>query len=382
MYWIIFLTFQFICVLLSWQLPFLKKIIFTLMIFILMFFMIDGYFNGIDWVNYYYGFITYTDVMDYLSSYEPLFGSEIFILKYLFTDFYLSIAMYYFILSVLLYFAIIKLRGLFDFNICLFVFLLIVINGIDLFNDQIRQAMAFAISIFAFLKLLKNEKTRFIIIAFLAVCFHFSAIVVLLFYPLVTKNKKSVIFFGGCAAFCIVILSLSNELFSNVISLFGAPGAVISAKIKVYFSKFEPTFGLLAIVNLLIIFRYFVATKYETEIERILWNGSFIASLLHLSFYFFPILHRLNPYFNLFYCLLSAYYLRSLIRLLTINRIVNYLSILLIIASVNISYFNDPARPENYRGYTLDYLLGYYDIDKDKIKRCNSFITDVPFCRW
>ncbi len=110
MYWIIFLTFQFICVLLSWQLPFLKKIIFTLMIFILMFFMIDGYFNGIDWVNYYYGFITYTDVMDYLSSYEPLFGSEIFILKYLFTDFYLSIAMYYFILSVLLYFAIIKLR--------------------------------------------------------------------------------------------------------------------------------------------------------------------------------------------------------------------------------------------------------------------------------
>lgn len=88
-----------------------KKKSFYLNDFYIDVFMIDGYFNGIDWVNYYYGFITYTDVMDYLSSYEPLFGSEIFILKYLFTDFYLSIAMYYFILSVLLYFAIIKLRG-------------------------------------------------------------------------------------------------------------------------------------------------------------------------------------------------------------------------------------------------------------------------------
>lgn len=382
MYWIIFLTLQLICVLLSWQFPPIKKIIFKLMIFTFMLFMVDGYFNGIDWVNYYYGFITYTDLVEYFSSYEPLFGFEVYILKYLFTDFYLSVAMYYLILSVLLYFAIIKLRGLFDFNICLFLFLLIIINGIDLFNDQLRQAMAFVMAMFAFIQLLKNEKTRFIILSCLAICFHFSAAVVLLFYPLVKKNKISVIFFGSCSAFCIVILSLSNELFSNIISLLGTPGAVISTKIKVYFSQFEPTFGLLAIINLLIIFRYIIVKKHETEIERILWNGSFIASLLHLSFYFFPILHRLNPYFNLFYCLLCAYYLRNLTRVLTINRIVNYISILLIITSVNISYFNDPARPENYRGYILDYWLGYYEIDNDKIKRCDSFNTDVPFCRW
>ncbi|QPO55242.1 EpsG family protein [Enterobacter hormaechei] len=88
------------------------------------------------------------------------------------------------------YFAIIKLRGLFDFNICLFLFLLIIINGIDLFNDQLRQAMAFVMAMFAFIQLLKNEKTRFIILSCLAICFHFSAAVVLLFYPLVKKKIK------------------------------------------------------------------------------------------------------------------------------------------------------------------------------------------------
>ena len=51
MYWIIFLTLQLICVLLSWQFPPIKKIIFKLMIFTFMLFMVDGYFNGIDWVK-------------------------------------------------------------------------------------------------------------------------------------------------------------------------------------------------------------------------------------------------------------------------------------------------------------------------------------------
>lgn len=381
MYWIPLMVLQVCCVFFSWAIPSLRKIVFVFMTISMYVFLVDGYFNGIDWVNYYSGFNDYNNISEFLTGYEPLFGFLVFILKKITDDFYFSIIIYYSIILVVLCYFLSNLSNILKGNSTVLLFLLLFVNGIDLFNDQIRQLMAVAFSVGALFHLLQENRKTFYFLTFLAILSHFSAVVILC-YPLILKRKRVVVLMGTIGATCIILATLCHTVILNVLPLLGGAGSIVSNKLSFYFSKFELKFGFMAAINILVISRYVLIRTYKSETERVLWNGCFLASLFHLSFYFFPILQRLNPYFNIFYCLLTSFYLYGLSKILTINRIVIYISVLLTVFSVTTGYFSDPARPTVYKSYFLDYVSGKYDINIDKIRRCNEFLSDIPFCRW
>ncbi|MDX6019722.1 EpsG family protein [Scandinavium sp. V105_16] len=381
MYWVIFLSVCFSISIYSMLIPSLNKVLAIVLTILCFLFFVDGYFNGIDWVNYYSGFNDNKDILSFLSSFEPLFAITFYSLKYLTEDYYYSVILIYAIGLVALYRNSKDFAQKYDVNLALLITLLIFVNGIDLFNDQLRQFLAFVCSLSALRYVLLSRK-KFYILSVLAVCFHYSAIVIFILYPFVKRKKIQVFWVGVFAALLVIFFTVSQEALFPLLSYLGHPGEVIGAKLAAYFSKFELKFGLLVIFDLLIIFRYILRVPTGSEFERIMWNGSFLAAILHISFYFMPIFQRFNPYFNVFYCLLFSHYFSSFFKRINRDGIFISLQIVVLLLSVNIGYFNDPARPAIYSSYFVDYVSGRYNLDKDKVKRCNEFVTDIPFCRW
>ncbi|TBL92982.1 EpsG family protein [Hafnia alvei] len=382
MYWLFLGTVTFTLAALSVLKPSISNRLSLISIFVISGCFIDGYFNGIDWVNYFSGYEKNTTIIDFIKSYELLFASSLYVLKEIIGDFYYSIIILYIISFILLYRYSRKLSDYFCSNNTVFLFLFIFLNGIDLVNDQIRQFIAVIFSINAFYYMLNSKKRNFLVFSITAFLFHYSAIMIILVYPLIRLSKIKVIIIGMMAAFSIIFLTLYPDMTVNLLSSLGNPGEIVSSKMSAYFEKFSFHFGALIIIDILIIFSYFFRKQYHNVHERYLWSGCFLAACLHMSFYFLPIFQRFNPYLYLFYCILFSYYFSHIKRYVSLYGLIIFFAVLAILVSVNIGYFTDPSRPYLYRGYFIDYVNGLYSIENDKIKRCNEFLTDVPFCRW
>ena len=230
--------------------------------------------------------------------------------------------------------------------------------------------------------MLNLKKYRFFAFSIMAILFHYSAILVILVYPVVRLSKLKVLIIGGVTALSIIFLTLYPSLAINLLSDLGNPGAIVSSKLSAYFEKFSFHLGSLIFIDVIVILSYIIRSRYYNVNERYLWSGCFLAACLHVSFYFLPILQRFNPYLYLFYCILFSYYFSHIKRYVSLYSLIVFFSVLAILISVNIGYFTDPSRPREYKGYFIDYIDGSYSIENDKIKRCNEFLTDVPFCRW
>lgn len=381
MYWLIFMVMALTLSLLSMLMPYQSKTIPKILLVMAFLFFVDGYFNGIDWVNYYVGFNDNQDFLSFVFSFEPLFGTLLFILKSVTNDYYWSMVIFYLIILLFLYLNSSRLTASLGGNLTVLLGTVFFVNGIGFFNDQIRQLAAFIVCIAALRAILENKK-KFYLLATLAVCFHYSAIIIMFLYPLIKKRKSVVILSGFVLSIAIIFLTVSHDIIFTILSYAGQPGAVISGKLRAYFDQFEIRFGALSLVDIAVVAWFISCKKFNSESERIIWNGAFIAAILHFLFYFMPIFQRFNPYFSIFYCILFSCYFKTIYTRLTSNAAVVFMVVILVSLSVNIGYFNDPARPDEYRSYFIDYATGNYNIDRDRIKRCNEFVTDVPFCRW
>lgn len=361
--------------------PQYRRLLALTLTFVAFLFYVDGYFNGIDWVNYYSVFRDSNTVTDLMLSYEPLFSLLLFILKYITNDFYYSVILVYVIGLCLLFKYSSLLSKICDVNLTILLFLIFFLNGIDLFNDQLRQFLAFVLTLNALRYLFERSK-RFYIYALIATGFHYSAIIILIIYPLIIKKRRDVFFIGAIISGTLISLILSRDVLFMILSYLGQPGIYLANKLGAYFERFELKFGILIILDVLVIIWCVLRNRTNNWFESAMWNGAFLAAILHISFYFMPIFQRFNPYLNIFYCLLFSYYLRSAYVRVNTDGLISSIAVCAILISVTVGYFKDPARPMEYHTFFMDYVSGNYDIEKDKLKRCNEFITDVPFCRW
>ncbi|MDC5654799.1 EpsG family protein, partial [Acinetobacter baumannii] len=167
--------------------------IFFLLFFLFLFVFIGLRFKvGGDWDNYLvlYENFKYLNFKEALFFFEPgysllnILGNFLQIKDIWFVNLCSSA-----LVCIFLFITFIKLE---KYWLCLLIYYPYHILAVSL--GYTRQSIAVAILLYAFLKLLQNNKIKFLIFLLIAACFHKTAIIFILFYPLLfIKGKKVLI---------------------------------------------------------------------------------------------------------------------------------------------------------------------------------------------
>ncbi|WP_180033616.1 EpsG family protein [Acinetobacter sp. YH12233] len=167
----------------------LSKIFFFLFLIFLIFFIGFRYEVGGDWENYfsiykdfkYLGFTEAMFIMDPGYSFLNLLGNYLNIREIWFVNFISSI-----IICVFIFLSFVKLE---KYWLCMLIYFPYHILVVSL--GYTRQAIAVAILVYAFIFLLNDKRYQFIFFLLVASLFHKTAIVFMLFYPILyLKNKR------------------------------------------------------------------------------------------------------------------------------------------------------------------------------------------------
>ncbi|WP_447874069.1 EpsG family protein [Serratia fonticola] len=347
------------------------------------FFTINGYFNGVDWVNYGVVFQDAKTFEDFLWSFEPLFGVFLFLCKSIFDDFYISVIVFYTIVFTLLYVSISQF--FLKINRTVFITLFITINDISIINDQLRQLVAVVLCIYGLNFIFERKYKYFAIFNLIAGFFHYSAIITLAIYPVILQRKKIVVITGvSICVFSTLLLSIPS-IITSVLSGFGFVGSYIAGKIDFYAENSVSKFGFFAIVDICVMMFYLFNRQPQDVKVAALWSGVFISACSHLSFYSFPVFQRINPYFFIFYCFLGSYYLNGELFFKSRRGLFSVAIAVLLSVVCFYKFLADDMRQGffDYDSYLVKYAMGEFNFAMEKNKKC-IFLSkaNTGFCRW
>lgn len=298
MYWIYCLAFLFGTSLL--ERGYFSAIAYKLSLFILFIFVTGNYYNGIDWINYqhHYELIVQGSGSTDFFAYEPgfmlilyFFGTVVNIENFHAVVFFSSTVA---VLSIIKFIKIIPFR----FNRSLFLFSTIAFIY-PLFNDAIRQLLAFSILLPLLPKIRDCSLKKIIIICLFASLFHASAILMIPVFILLriqfTKHNMILLFIFS-AVFVILLLSLPVL----IMSMSGIIPNYIYSKLVSYLLKTtELKLGLFSIIDCIGILIIFLSHRRDNrgELDKNLYAmGAYLFFLFHLAFYTAPFLQRLLYY--------------------------------------------------------------------------------------
>ncbi|EPB4336228.1 EpsG family protein [Enterobacter kobei] len=294
MYWIYCLIFLFCTSLL--ERGRFATVAYKLSIFILFIFVTGNYYNGIDWINYQYHYnsIVQGGGSSEFMAYEPGFMLIMYFFGSIFNVENFHVVVFFASSMAILSFQNFIKKIPFKFNRSLFIFGTIAFIY-PLFNDAIRQLLAFSI----LLPLLPNIRNcslrKIILLCFLASLFHASAILMIPFLVLLRMQltkQNMILLFLFANLFVLLLLGL-NVI---VVSMGGIIPQLFYAKLLSYISKAsELKLGFFAIIDCLGILIIFISHRgMRTETDKNVYAmGAYLFFLFHLAFYTAPFLQRL-----------------------------------------------------------------------------------------
>ncbi|HIF9343137.1 TPA: EpsG family protein [Photobacterium damselae] len=374
MYWLFFLIIFLILTFLSLTLNRYNRFFYGLSLSIFLISLIVGYFNGMDFANYYYGFLDHTKYSTFLTDREPLFELLFFYLDKITVDFYLSIIIYY-ILMLYLMFKIPLGSEDFKFNGSLFLLAIFLLCSVELYGEQIRQAMSMTLIIIYISNYMFKDNKKYILL-FLACLFHYSSILVIIviFISDRIKTKKktllALIIIMVSSYFVLFNLKWFVELASPFLN------EKMSFKILFFIDKMgiKFRFGFFGLLNLIIIFMVLKYGKFKDSKLRFILNGVLLTSVLQISFYIFPIGQRFISTLIVFYIFCFVLYVvnpRLSSKYIPAILFVYMLSFFLVKDMQRDFFIDTPV-------HFFNYLYGDLNIDSLRQTVCSKHIH---FCR-
>ncbi|EOG9703666.1 EpsG family protein [Acinetobacter baumannii] len=325
--------------------------IFFLLFFLFLFVFIGLRFKvGGDWDNYLvlYENFKYLNFKEALFFFEPgysllnILGNFLQIKDIWFVNLCSSA-----LVCIFLFITFIKLE---KYWLCLLIYYPYHILAVSL--GYTRQSIAVAILLYAFLKLLQNNKIKFLIFLLIAACFHKTAIIFILFYPLLfIKGKK--------------VLIILYEIFSLILITLILYISSLNES-TVYTSEELNSSGVFLRLSLHIIpvISYFLLRNKVFKLDKsYLFLDYFVLLIFYcfcLSFLFSTLADRFNLYLIFFdiYVLVAFYH-----NLLIINRkILIFILTLFFTSFIYIWMLNSVLVAKAwlpYQNYLIDYLLTY-----------------------
>lgn len=215
-----------------------------------------------------------------------------------------------------------------------------------------RQSIAVAILLYAFLKLIQNDRNKFLFFLLLAACFHKTAIIFILFYPLLfIKRKKILIFlYEFFSLVLITIVLYISSLSENT----------------VYTSEELNSSGVFLRLSLHIIpvISYFLLRNKVFKIDKSYLILDYFVLLIFycvgLSFIFSTLADRFNLYlifFDLYVVCMLYHNLKLVNRKIFIFILTIFLTSFIYIWMLNSVLVSKAWLP--YQNYLIDYLLNY-----------------------
>jgi hypothetical protein len=281
---------------------------FSSKILLILFILFSGlsYTNGWDWFGYkdYYDYIQnagFSAVKEYNE-----FGIEYLYLIYM----YLigvtgaGFGFFIFINAIFVNLLIYKFCKLSAINYAFFMFIFFAVSYIRLELSTIRQGLAVALVMYSYSLLLNEKKKTALAYIILAVCFHRSAAIVLLFLPFIsTINKKQVHYaIVFCALPFLLLSDTINNIFIHLLSYINSGIlAAYTTKLIIYLSlsttaKINPQAIVLLLLYLLSI--YFCETKNKKQILFLNIMACQVVVSLYFTFLTQLIIMRMIYYFQ------------------------------------------------------------------------------------
>lgn len=265
-----------------------------------------------------------------------------------------------------------------------FITCVVLLGGLSLVLDQIRQFAAITISFFACNSLMQNNKKGFYKYLFVAILFHYSAAFVLLFQFFYKLRKPQVVVVGSVIIALFVFLGGVVLFNLGMVANIPFVGVELYRKAALYtrdLDSFKAEIGFGALADALII-GYYVLRKNASDHLDKLWSLAFICACFHIGFYFLPAFSRFNyfAFIPLAYIFSHALSLkRKRMGFAQVSVIGGAISIMVII--VTAKTFSVPNRP-SWSEYSLD--AAFYDtqqLDQLRSNRCATLEDDVSdFC--
>lgn len=338
------------------------------------------YFNGVDWLNYYYVFDYFQTNFDI--RYDLLFNLYLYFLANITGVFQLTIYLFYVLTFYLLY----KLTrvSFITINGPAFITCVVLLGGLSLVLDQIRQFAAICVGFFACNSLLNNNRRGFYKYLVLAVLLHYSAIFVLLFRFFYNLKKRKIILLGFAIIIVFVlsggIVLLNLGLVANIPFV----GGELYRKAAIYtreLDSFKAEIGFGVLSDILIIGYYIFRRESRSGLDK-LWTLAFISSCFHVGFYFMPAFSRFNYFAFVPLAYIFSHALttrRNKMGFVQVGVIVAAVSLMMII--VTVKTFTDPNRP-SWRDYSVDAIFyNAQELDELRSTRCAALESDVnDFC--
>lgn len=338
------------------------------------------YFNGVDWLNYYYVFDYFQT--DFDIRYDLLFNFYLYFMANITGIFQLTIYLFYVFTFYLLY--RLTTVSFITINGPAFITCVVLLGGLSLVLDQVRQFAAICVGFFACNSLLNNNRRGFYKYLIVAVLFHYSAIFVLLFRFFYNASKRRIIL-SGLAIIVIFIFSggiilLNLGLVANIPFV----GVELYRKAAIYtreLDSFKAEIGFGVLADILIIGYYIIRRESCSSLDK-LWALAFISSCFHVGFYFMPAFSRFNyfAFLPLAYIFSHAFTTsRNKMGFVQVGVIVAAVSLMIII--VTVKTFTDPNRP-SWHEYSIDAAFyNNHELDELRSTRCAALENDVSdFC--
>lgn len=335
------------------------------------------YSNGIDWVNYYYVFDGFKS--EFSINYDLLFNIYLYVLANLSINFQSAIFIFY-LLSFYIAFIALK-KAPIPINIPATLLAMCLLGGLSLVVDQIRQFVAIVICFHSINFLLDKRIRLFIVSVLIASLFHYSAIIVLIFWHVYYSERKPLVIKGICITTLMVLIG--GIVLSNTEFVYSIPvvGVELARKASLYSESLSSVgFGFGIIADLIIITRFLIR-KSKDEYTRI-WNIIFIFACLHIGIYFIPAFSRFYYYMFIPLTFLFGYILSTYRKsVIAYDSIAIVSTVILISSIVTVKTFSDEKRP-GLLEYRADWIMdNERSVEMLRNKRCenlNDFLRN--FC--
>ena len=245
---------------------------------------------GTDWRTYelMYKAFSWENFSRNILFIEPLY---VFI-NILFSELHVDFWIFFIILK--LFIAIVLLKTLkdncpFEFFYLALLFFLAFLGFFILIDNPMRNAIAVAITSLAIPYLFRGKVWKYYMIVFIAVLFHYSAIFMLLLYPIARCRISTKIWIIIYIA--VNIIFVKTDLLYQIAGFIFSPFPFISWKVESYLTQLDTVAsGKIFSIGLLIHFMFFVLILFSRKRIESIRNGKYIFNLAIL----FPIVFRMG----------------------------------------------------------------------------------------
>lgn len=338
------------------------------------------YFNGIDWLNYYYVFDVFKDTFEI--RYDLLFNFYFYVMAKLSGSFKFTILIFYLLCFFFLYHSIKKSCIL--INGPAFIYCVFFLSGMPLFVDQIRQFAAVCICSVAVNYLVKGNSKKSYQYIFTAALFHYSSLFLLIYNFVIDSSKKRIILLGVSLIIISYVIGSGLLPHLQIVEKIPVVGPELFRKVGIYakqMDSFEARVGFGVIADSLIIAFYCLAKTLDKNKSR-LWNILFISACFHVCFYFIPAFSRFNYFSNISYAILFAsLFTKPMQMRINFESLSLTLAVLILSFIVTVKSIDDENRPA-FNDYTLSYFFSNESvIEKLRSDRCFIVESKVKdFC--